>query len=113
MDGDIGQVTDFLFDDPLWTIRYLITDASGFWERPIQVLIAPHWAQKINWAESMIYLDLTRDTIASSPTWSPETELSREFEDSLHEYFDRPRYWVDGDGKEERSGRGSLGASSS
>lgn len=28
-DGNIGKVSDFLFDDQHWTTRYLVTDTSG------------------------------------------------------------------------------------
>jgi len=27
-DGDIGSVEDFLFDDKLWTVRYLVADTA-------------------------------------------------------------------------------------
>jgi uncharacterized protein YrrD len=29
-DGDIGEITDFIFDDKAWTIRYVVVD-TGKW----------------------------------------------------------------------------------
>ena len=41
LDGDIGKVSEFYFDDTYWTIRYLIAD-TGNWLTGRQVLIAPY-----------------------------------------------------------------------
>jgi len=88
-DGKIGHVVDFIVDDETWTIRYLVIDTSNWWLGN-KVLIAPQWAQKINWSESMVYLDLTKDAIVRSPIWKPGAELTRELEESLREYFGTP-----------------------
>ncbi len=41
LDGEIGRVKDFYFDDRHWTIRYLVAD-TGNWLSDRQVLISPH-----------------------------------------------------------------------
>ena len=41
LDGEIGKVKEFYFDDTYWTIRYLVAD-SGNWLSDRQVLISPH-----------------------------------------------------------------------
>jgi len=41
LDGEIGKVKDFYFDDAFWTIRYLIA-YTGNWLTGMQVLISPH-----------------------------------------------------------------------
>jgi hypothetical protein len=37
-DGDIGKVNDFLFDDHVWTVRYLVAE-TGNWllQRPVLI----------------------------------------------------------------------------
>jgi hypothetical protein len=40
IDGIIGEVTDFYFDDHAWTIRYLVVD-TGESPAPRKVLISP------------------------------------------------------------------------
>ena len=40
LDGEIGKVTEFYFDDRHWTIRYLVAD-TGNWLTDRQVLISP------------------------------------------------------------------------
>ena len=39
LDGEIGKVKEFYFDDRHWTIRYLVAD-TGNWLRGRQVLIS-------------------------------------------------------------------------
>lgn len=41
LDGEIGQVMDFYFDDQTWVIRYVIA-GNGAWLPGRQVLISPH-----------------------------------------------------------------------
>ena len=41
LDGEIGKVKEFYFDDRHWTIRYLVAD-TGNWLSGRQVLISPY-----------------------------------------------------------------------
>ena len=41
LDGEIGKIKEFYFDDHYWTIRYLVAD-TGNWLTDRQVLISPH-----------------------------------------------------------------------
>ena len=41
LDGEIGKVKEFYFDDRYWTIRYLVAD-TGNWLTGRQVLISPY-----------------------------------------------------------------------
>ncbi len=95
-DGEIGHIADFIVDDETWTIRYLVIDTSNWWFGK-KVLVAPQWAQSISWAKSMVYVNLTKDAIKSSPEWNPEALLNREYEERLYDYYGRPGYWPRGE----------------
>jgi hypothetical protein len=41
LDGEIGKVKQFYFDDRYWTIRYLVAN-TGNWLSGRQVLISPY-----------------------------------------------------------------------
>jgi hypothetical protein len=41
LDGEIGHVEDFYFDDVNWAVRYLVADVHS-WISGRQVLLAPH-----------------------------------------------------------------------
>ena len=47
LDGEIGKVKEFYFDDHNWTIRYLIAD-TGNWLVGRQVLISPYALDGVN-----------------------------------------------------------------
>jgi len=101
-DGQIGHIADFIVDDESWAIRYLVVDTSNWWLGK-KVLVAPHWAQNVSWAESRVYLNLTRDQIKNSPTWSPDALVNRAYEERLYDYYGRPGYWSRDDAEEKGS----------
>jgi hypothetical protein len=47
-DGDIGTVSDFLFDDASWLVRWLVVD-TGNWLSGRKVLLPP----SASWGGSM------------------------------------------------------------
>ncbi len=82
-DGDIGHVEGLLINEESWAIQYLIVNTSNWWLGH-QVLIAPEWLDHVSWAESMVYLDLTREAVKTSPPHDPAALLEREHETALH-----------------------------
>ena len=66
-DGDIGTVQGLLVEDHTWAIRYLIVNTSTWWVGR-DVLIAPESIDHIDGAQSTVVIDLTRQSICSSPS---------------------------------------------
>jgi hypothetical protein len=91
-DGEIGHVEDLIVDDALWFIRYLVIDTRN-WLPGRKVLVAPAWAERVDWAERKVYVDLTRGTIKNSPQFDPSMPVNREYEVRLYDYYGRPSYW--------------------
>jgi hypothetical protein len=91
-DGDIGHIDDFVAEDEVWTIRYLVIDTRN-WLPGKKVLVAPAWAEAINWTEQSVEVDLKRETIKNSPEFNPSAPVNREYEVQLYDYYGRPRYW--------------------
>ncbi len=92
-DGEIGHVDDFIVDDETWAIRYLVIDTGNWWTDR-KVLVAPHWAEDIRWADNIVALDLTREAIRESPEWHADAGVNREYEERLYDYYGRPAYWT-------------------
>jgi hypothetical protein len=65
-DGEIGHVEDFIVDDENWALRYLVVD-TGHWLPGRQVLISPQWIKGVNWADSCVYMDRSREAVKNSP----------------------------------------------
>jgi len=96
-DGEIGHVEDFIIEDESWIIRYMIIDTRK-WLHWLpggkKVLVAPTWIHRVDWSESKVYVDLTRDQVKNSPEFDPSTPVNREYEILLHDYYGRPKYWI-------------------
>lgn len=91
-DGDIGHVQGFMVDEKSWAIRYLIVNTSNWWVGH-DVLIAPEWISNVNWAESLVSVDLTRSEIKHSPRYDAAMPLLRELEADTHTHYGRGAYW--------------------
>ncbi|HEY4188028.1 MAG TPA: PRC-barrel domain-containing protein [Polyangia bacterium] len=92
-DDGIGHVKDFVVDDGSWAIRYLIIDTSNWWFGK-KVLLAPHWARRISWADRLVFVELTRDAIKNSPTWKGIDSVNRAYETDLYTHYGRTPYWL-------------------
>jgi hypothetical protein len=92
LDGDIGKVKDFYFDDHHWTIRYLVAD-TGDWLAGRLVLISPHSLKEVNRKQRYIAIDLTQKQIELSPSWNSDKPVSRQLEEDYYGYYGWPAYW--------------------
>lgn len=92
IDGEVGKVNEFYFDDKFWTIRYLIADTGG-WLIGRQVLISPYALTEVNKKLEHINIDLTKKQIEDSPSLSSDKPVSRQFENEYYGYYRWPAYW--------------------
>jgi hypothetical protein len=92
LDGEIGKVKEFYFDDHFWTIRYLVAD-TGTWLAGRQVLISPYALVGVSKEKEHIAINLTRKQIEDSPSLNSDKPVSRQFEESYHEHYGFPLYW--------------------
>ena len=92
LDGDIGKVDEFYFDDRHWTIRYLVAD-TGNWLTGTQVLISPYALVVVETDEQKIAVNLTRKQIEDSPSLASDKPVSRQFEADYYAYYGWPVYW--------------------
>ncbi len=90
-DGDIGHVEDFLIDDMVWRIRYLVIDTRN-WLPGRKVLVAPDWIGRVSWGTRRVYVSLMRDAIKAGPAYDPASSWDPDYATRLHDYYGRPRY---------------------
>lgn len=95
LDQVFGHIGDFIFDDETWAVRYLVADTRNWWPGK-QVLLSPQWIAWVSWSEARVYVDLDRETIRRAPEYSPATEVTRDYEQSLFEHYNREPYWERG-----------------
>jgi hypothetical protein len=94
IDGAIGHVKEFYFDDQTWHVRYLVAD-TGRWLPHRKVLISPHALGWIEDSERVLHVQLTREQVEKSPSIDADKPVSRQFEEEYLRYFGWPFYWAD------------------
>jgi sporulation protein YlmC with PRC-barrel domain len=92
LDGEIGKVKEFYFDDQYWTIRYLVAD-TGNWLTGNQVLISPYSLISAIKEDQHIAVNLTKKQIEESPSLDAHKPVSRQFEEIYNLYYGWPLYW--------------------
>jgi uncharacterized protein YrrD len=96
LDGELGKVKEFYFDDHHWTIRYLVAD-TGNWLTGRQVLISPYALVGVDKEEQFITVDLTKKQIEGSPSLNTDVPVSRQYEDAYYGYYGWPSYYAGSD----------------
>ena len=91
-DGDIGHVDDYIVGDQNWTVPYVVVDTRN-WLPGKKVLISPAWIESIDWERSHVTIPLLKDAIQTAPEYDESSEITREYEERLHEHYDLQGYW--------------------
>jgi hypothetical protein len=92
VDGTIGHVKDFYFDDEAWVIRYLVVD-TGTWLSSRKVLISPMAIGQPTWADKVLPVSITKEQVKNSPDIDTQKPVSRHEESQYLEYYGYPYYW--------------------
>jgi sporulation protein YlmC with PRC-barrel domain len=95
LDGNIGHVRDFYFDDNIWVIRYAIAD-TGSWLPGRLVLLSPHAFGKLDQHKKTLHINLQRIQIENSPPIESQKPVSRQYEADYYSYYGWPVYWSGG-----------------
>jgi hypothetical protein len=93
LDGEIGEVEEFYFDDHHWTVRYLVAN-TGTWLTGRQVLISPYALLAANGEQEHIAINLTKKQIEESPSLERDKPVLRQFEEAYYGYYGWPMYWT-------------------
>ena len=93
IDGKFGHVSDFVYDDRAWALRYLVADKRNWWSGGKQVLVGVHWVELVDWAGSTVTVMLTRDAIRQYPAYDVSVPVPHSYEAALREYYGREDYW--------------------
>lgn len=95
-DDVIGHCKDFLFDNVQWNIRYMVAD-TGNWLSHHKVLITPSALNPPDWQSERIPVSMTREEIENAPPLDSHAPVSRAYEETYHEHFSLPFYWIGAD----------------
>jgi hypothetical protein len=94
-DGDIGTLSDFLFDDVSWSVRWLVVD-TGNWLSGRKVLLPPSPLGRLDAKEQEFSVTLTKQQVNDSPEIDTDRPVSRQMETSVYDYYGWSPYWGSG-----------------
>jgi sporulation protein YlmC with PRC-barrel domain len=106
-DGDVGHVTDLVFDEDTWAIRYLVVETTDWWQAH-QLLIAPQSIDKIDWGDITINLSMVRHEVKAFPHHDPSVKVDRHDEVGAAQPHVSPDYWIVEVAREEEQQPSSL-----
>jgi sporulation protein YlmC with PRC-barrel domain len=92
-DGRLGTVSDFLFDDKTWKLRWLVVDV-GSWLVGRTVLIHPSAIAQADSERRELGVTLTKGQVESSPETRQDEPVSRQIEYNLHSYYGWDPLWA-------------------
>ena len=91
-DGEVGRVTDAIFDDESWTIRYFVVK-TGSWLSGRRVVVAPEAIKAVDDEADTLVSSLDRKVIAKSPEIDLDQPISLAQAIELHTYYNWPFFW--------------------
>src|SRR3989344_4040741 len=86
LDGEVGIISNFIVDDLDWTARYMVVDTKKILPGRT-VLLALDWIKRIDCVEKKVIVDVTKDTIQSTPQYKPEKPINRLIETELFDHY--------------------------
>ncbi len=91
-DGLIGTVSDLLFDDRSWKIRWLVIDTGSFLPGR-RVLIHPSAIGQAVHDQEELLVSLSKAQIEASPDIASDQPVSAQMEAHLNDYYGWDPYW--------------------
>lgn len=91
-DGEVGQVSDFYFEDNTWVVRYVVVE-TGAWLLSRKVLISPILVHQPDWHAETLPVSITKEQVKNSPDFDTDKPVSRQNEEQFLNYYGYPAYW--------------------
>lgn len=94
-DGSLGIVSDFLFDDSTWKVRWMVVD-TGRWLTGRKVLIHPAAVVSAEYGTRELTVALSKAQVEDSPDILQDRPVSRQMQNDLYSYYGWDPLWAGG-----------------
>jgi len=85
-DGRVGTISDFLFDDRIWKVRWLVVD-TGTWLTGRKVLVHPQAIERTDYEQAEVIVKLTKAQVEASPDILEDQPVSQQMERQLYDHY--------------------------
>jgi hypothetical protein len=92
IDGSIGTVKTFLFDDLSWKIRWLVVE-TGSWLSERQVLLQPSVIGTADHSRRVLPVRLTKAQVEASPDIARDLPVTMQMQGDIYDYYGWDPYW--------------------
>ncbi len=86
IDGEIGEVEDFIIDDSTWKLDFLVVD-TGHWFPGKKVLISPNLIKEIDWDTSTVVVKATELEVKNSPEYTYGQVVNEIYKKDMDNYY--------------------------
>jgi uncharacterized protein YrrD len=91
-DGVLGTVSDFLFDDSSWKVRWMVVD-TGLWLSGRKVLVHPSAVVSTEYGPGQMIVALKKAQVEGSPDISQDSPVSRQTQNDIYSYYGWDPLW--------------------
>lgn len=77
-EGMAGLVADFIVDDVTWMLNFMVISRHNR-SQDENMLISPKWIEEIDWIESKVSVNISKETIEQGPGFDPLIPVARDF----------------------------------
>ena len=91
-DGRIGSVSDVLFDDESWRLRWLVVD-TGTWLSERQILVHPSAIGQVDHDRQELPVRMSKAQIERSPNIARDRPVSLQMQGQLYDYYGWDPVW--------------------
>lgn len=91
-DGSLGTVSDFLFDDSTWEVRWMVVD-TGRWLTGRKVLIHPSAVVSAKYEARKLTVALSKAQVKDSPDILQDRPVSQQMQSDLYNYYGWNPLW--------------------
>jgi sporulation protein YlmC with PRC-barrel domain len=95
LDGSIGHVSDILFDDKSWLVRWVVVE-TGNWLMDRKVLLPTFVLGHLDHERREFSVRLNRMQIKDSPDIDTDKSVSRQMETNVYDHYGWTPYWGSG-----------------
>lgn len=89
-DYEVGMVEDFVIDDTVWELDFLVAD-TGSRLPGKKILLSTACIKDIHWKNSEILVGIAANTIEDKPEDDPSAPVNLLYEDVLYDKFGKPQ----------------------
>jgi hypothetical protein len=94
-DGFVGRISDLLFDDKTWTVRWFVVDINT-WESVRQILVHPSALETPDNLNRAFEVKLTKIQVETSPSIYSDEPVSRQMEPDVSDGYGYSPTWGGG-----------------